>query len=69
MAKVIVRAGKIGVIVLIPILVAFLIVYALHVSSSAQGVVAEKLGSSDDLIALKILSMRQFAAVAVSISA
>ncbi len=39
MAKVIVRAGKIGVIVLIPVLAAFLIVYALHVSSSAQDVV------------------------------
>jgi tetratricopeptide (TPR) repeat protein len=39
MAKVIVRAGKIGVVVLIPVLAAFLIVYALHVSSSAQDVV------------------------------
>ncbi len=46
MAKVIVRAGKIGGVILIPILLLFLIFYALHVSSSAQDVL-ESSGSPE----------------------
>ncbi len=38
MAKAIVRAGKIGGLCLVPILLVFLIFYALHLSSSAQNV-------------------------------